>query len=616
MKSRTSSFNLTVFKKDLTRFAPAWAVYGIILMLVLAMVLDGGEVYYRLNNMEGFVMAMGWINLFYAALVAQTLFGDLYNSRLCNALHAMPVTREGWFVTHTAAGLAFSLIPNLVLAVLAIPVLRLGAGWMAIPLWLLASELQYVFFFGTAVLCVMLSGNRLGMLALYAIVQFGSMLIYWLASRIYEPLLHGIQINGEQFYPFSPAAELSQRNEFFIIDYERIVDQTGVFSHYEVYGVTPGEGWGYMALIALVGVAALVAALALYRNRKLECAGDFIAFRETEPVVLVLVTVSVGVFCHLFSDAFGLGIQYVMMAAGTVVGYFGCLMLMERNTRIFRKKTFLGFAALLTVFAVSMGLTYLDPLGITRYQPEREEVASITVSNNYSIHMHGDQHFTVTEDADKDVIMAVHQACIDKTATNREDIHPDAAAVHNIHLEYTLKNGKTVHRIYDVNLMNEAGQMLKPYFSSTEAVLGYPAERLATMGDTIFSFYAEGKESNIHDLEGMELQGLLDAMVADCKAGNMAQLIGYHIPDDYDLYDLDMDPYITSLELGWDREKLDGIIGTKEAYGLIEYKYIQVYRSCVNTLRWLEDNGLLTEQMQQEMVIKYGGPVVTFETGK
>ena len=142
MKSRTSSFNFTVFKKDITRFAPAWAVYGIILMLVLVMVLDGGEVYYRLNNMEGFAMAMGWINLFYAALVAQTLFGDLYNSRLCNALHAMPVTREGWFVTHTAAGLAFSLIPNLVLSILAIPVLRLGAGWMAIPLWLLASELQ------------------------------------------------------------------------------------------------------------------------------------------------------------------------------------------------------------------------------------------------------------------------------------------------------------------------------------------------------------------------------------------------------------------------------------------------------------------------------------------
>ena len=40
-------------------------------------------------------------------LTAQLLFGDLYHSRLCNALHAMPVTREGWFLTHSAAGLAF-----------------------------------------------------------------------------------------------------------------------------------------------------------------------------------------------------------------------------------------------------------------------------------------------------------------------------------------------------------------------------------------------------------------------------------------------------------------------------------------------------------------------------
>ena len=72
-----------------------------------------------------------------------------------------------------------------------------------------------------------------------------------------------------------------------------------------------------------------------------------------------------------------------------------------------------------------------------------------------------------------------------------------------------------------------------------------------------------------------------------------------------------MDPYITSLELGWDREALDGIIGTKEAYGLIEYKYIQVYKSCVNTLRWLEENGLLTEEMKQIMAEE-----ITFKIGK
>ena len=201
MKSRTSSFNVTVFKKDLTRFAPAWAIYGIVLLLVLMAAVSDNEIYYRVNNVEAFVVVMAWINLFYGALVAQLLFGDLYNSRLCNALHAMPVTREGWFWTHTVSGLLFSLILNLALALLAVPVLNLGAGWAAIPLWLLGTSLQYLFFFGTAVLCVMLSGNRLGQLALYAIVQFAGLLAYWLASRIYEPLLYASRSTVKAFIP-------------------------------------------------------------------------------------------------------------------------------------------------------------------------------------------------------------------------------------------------------------------------------------------------------------------------------------------------------------------------------------------------------------------------------
>ena len=36
MKSRTSFFNPTVFKKDLTRFAPTWALYTVGLFMMMA----------------------------------------------------------------------------------------------------------------------------------------------------------------------------------------------------------------------------------------------------------------------------------------------------------------------------------------------------------------------------------------------------------------------------------------------------------------------------------------------------------------------------------------------------------------------------------------------------
>ena len=137
MKSRTSSFNLTVFKKDLTRFAPAWAAYLIVLLLFLMGAMSENQAYYRLNSMKDAIVIVSWANLIYAAVVAQLLFGDLYNSRLCNALHAMPITREGWFVTHVASGLAFSFLPNLFVALLGLPLLQLEAGWSAVLWWLL-----------------------------------------------------------------------------------------------------------------------------------------------------------------------------------------------------------------------------------------------------------------------------------------------------------------------------------------------------------------------------------------------------------------------------------------------------------------------------------------------
>ena len=92
----------------------------------------------------------------------------------------------------------------------------------------------------------------------------------------------------------------------------------------------------------------------------------------------------------------------------------------------------------------------------------------------------------------------------------------------------------------------------------------------------------------------------------------MAQITAYH---GYSVYDENFDPYITSVELGWDRENLDGIIGSKEAYGLIDYQYVRVFRSCTNTLRWLEENGMITEAMMRDLGEKYGDEYITFNEG-
>jgi hypothetical protein len=48
---------------------------------------------------------------------------------------------------------------------------------------------------------------------------------------------------------------------------------------------------------------------------------------------------------------------------------------------------------------------------------------------------------------------------------------------------------------------------------------------------------------------------------------------------------------------------------------ILRYTNLRIYRSCVNTLKWMLENGLLSEEAQRELDCKLGGPVAVFATG-
>jgi len=625
MKSKTSFFNKTVFKKDITRFAPAWGACTILMLLAMISLADRNFAYYRLQNVRDSITVMSWLNLIYGAIVAQLIFGDLFNSRMCNALHALPLRRESWFSTHVASGIAFSALPNLLIALLALPIMRLEGGWTAVFRWLLASELQYIFFFGIAVLCVMLSGNRLGQLALYGMIQFAGLLGYWMVSMIYQPFLHGIQFPEDPFVKICPIANITNMNDILIIDYERINNAFGELENYRIFGVSPGNGWGYMVILALVGILALTVALMLYRRRRLECTGDFVAFASMEPVVTVIVTVFAGVFFHLFADAFGMSLRSVMLGAGMVMGFFGCRMLLERTTRVFRKKAFVFCGTIVAIFGLTVLLTYLDPAGITRYVPAAEDVESITFSRSYSLHSHSGFPCVVASEEEIGELQRVHELGITKEASAMPGGTEEVYTPFDLRLEYKLKNGKTINRFYDIYPLSEAGVILKDYFTRPEVVLGITADQVKDYAPYVRSVYTNARETIEYDMDALNMEELLYAIIADCEAGNMAQISGYHYPSNYDILgeDKEFDDSIVYLEIGWDRELLQRDMqnhpdaGGYSIYGVLptlRYTNLTIYRSCENTLRWLEENDMLTEEAQQELAVKFGGPEVVFET--
>ena len=97
MKLRTSFCNKTLLRKNITRFSPVWGVYTLCLLVgmgLMYMDADNGKVnFWFASHMAKSIQIMGLVNLFFAPITAMLLFGDLFNSRMCNAIHAMPLRR-------------------------------------------------------------------------------------------------------------------------------------------------------------------------------------------------------------------------------------------------------------------------------------------------------------------------------------------------------------------------------------------------------------------------------------------------------------------------------------------------------------------------------------------
>lgn len=551
MKLRTSYFNSTVLKKDITRYAPVWSLYTIFLLLVfMAFGINTESPREMVAALGDTLAGMSVLNLLYAGAVTLMLFGDLFNPRMCNALHTFPMRREGWFVTHLVAGLLFCLIPNFLMTILACFTLK-SAFYIAF-IWLAVTFLQYLFFFGTAALSALCAGSRLGMAAVYGLINFLSLLVYYLADTFYVPLLHGIQTQFSYFSFFCPTVHMSGWTYFN-------------YSHAPGYGLFQGviwEQWLYLFAVAGIGVAALALTVLLYRRRQLERAGDLIAVSFLRPVFLVIATVGAGAVMHAFGALFSIATKYAFTAVGLTVGFFAGRMLLMRTVKVFQLKAFGLFALLVAALGLSMGLTRLDPLGIVTYIPKVQQVEQVTIATNPNLYYDYYRGPSVTfKDADAIAdVLELHAALTTQPDTDNEIIIPQGTVP--IYIEYTLKGGGTVRRHYRVDAASDLGKLLNRQLSSWQCV--FAADDWQAFKSSVQRIYIDAPYNLITPNAWDEL---LEAMYLDCQAGNLAQDWAFHSKEEH----------ISWVEIALHDGQSQG-----------RYLSLNIYESCVNTIAVLE----------------------------
>ena len=564
MKLRTSFFNIHVLKKNLTRFAPLWVLYAVGEVLGL-MTLDLGEAAYRIVDDLSYIMGpVSICHAGYALLVAACLFGDLFDSRLCNGLHAMPMRREGWLLTNLVSGLVFALIPALVGGGFAAVVLR-EYWWIALA-WQLVSLLQFVFFFGVAVFSAMCAGKRIGMIAIYAMVNFFSMLVFWVADMLYEPLLPGVVFSEDWYELFSPLVTMVG-SMYYDID----INWSEISTKVVFNGYIP-ESWYYLFICAGVGVVFMVLSWLLYRKRHLETAGDFISFRPMRMVFLIVYTIAAGVLVYAFGDFVGLYKDYGFLTVGILIGFFTGWMLLERTIKIFTKKVFAGFAVFAILFAASLGITAWDPMHMVTYVPETEKIANVCLfqlSDTFlyysGTHSGG---WYITDPAEIAKVQTLHKQMLETPAD------PDGEIL-NMELRYELENGSYVYRSYDVPAESPVAEDLRLFMSDPRAVFG--VEDLQQIRDNLLqmNIYLHGGDKMLEITDRDQMEALLDAILADCRTGAMAQNGNFHRYQEQ----------IANVDVTWKVPNGEGVnVDPNGARG----EYLQIFEDCVNTVAFLE----------------------------
>ena len=458
MKSRTSFFNLTVYKKDIVRFAPLWILYTVGTMLLMLSTLnlryyftDFVADYYRgyVNTINSMIGPLSVLNLLYGVMAAQLLFGELFNSRLCNALHAMPVTREARFGSHFLAGLSFSVVPNLLIAVLMMG--KLNLYWYASLLWVGAMTLEYLCFFGIAVFAAQCTGNRFAAVLVYAIINFGAMAAMWFANVIFAPMMPGVILEWEPYALFSPVVKMCTLTEFFRVS---IGGSTACF--------TFGSQWLTIGIYAGVGLLMAVGALLLYRRRALECAGDFMAVRALKPIFLLLYTLCAGAFLAVFGSLFGDDTYIVFLIVGFAVGFFTGKLLLERTIKIFNLKSLLQLGALVLLMWLSLMAVGYDVFGVVSYVPNPDGVKEAQVVSYH----YGSNKATVSQTEGLELLQKAHQLALEEETCKHSDYQ-------TYEITYYMKDGRTVRRQYRLCRQEAASKEFEKLFYSPEAIFGY-----------------------------------------------------------------------------------------------------------------------------------------------
>lgn len=475
MRSATSFFDKTTARSDLRRHWPIAFIYTCVWLVGLPVNLWSSsmcmpeEMTPALRAAQiiiGSYPTLAGVLFVFGCVLAMALMGYLMSPRAVGLLHALPVRRGTLLATHTLVGWLMLNVPALLAVLVSIPVQAYygGVAWGALGAWLLVHCGLSLFFLALGLLCAMVTGWLLTIPAIYAVVNFAVIAAAGLVRTLCSLFCYGYA-GDDDFAPFvywlTPVVNLVKR--FGTCCVER-----SDAAPYPWQVQFPADVVHAVGIYTAAGAALLALTYLLYRRRKSESAADPAAFPWMRPVfrygtgLLGGLALGLGLYqlvlgWRMESETgrwVGLLVSTVLMGA---LCYYAAEMLVRKSLRVLRR-SLPGAGLVCVLLALVCAGARFDVFGYAARVPDVSAVTQVQLRGSLGL-----SGVNCTEPETIETVIALHREII--TLRPDED-DPENSAY--ITLSYTLTDGSTLTRAYQLNPAGELEDVLETVFNTGE----------------------------------------------------------------------------------------------------------------------------------------------------
>lgn len=475
MRSATSFFDKTTARSDLRRHWPIAFIYTCVWLVGLPVNLWSSSMWMPEEMTPALRAAQIIIGSYptlagalfvFGCVLAMALMGYLMSPRAVGLLHALPVRRGTLLATHTLVGWLMLNVPALLAVLVSIPVQAYygGVAWGALGAWMLVHCGLSLFFLALGLLCAMVTGWLLAIPAIYAVVNFAVIAAAGLVRTLCSLFCYGYA-GDDDFAPFvywlTPVVNLVKR--FGTCGVER-----SDAAPYPWQVQFPADVVHAVGIYTAAGAALLALTYLLYRRRKSESAADPAAFPWMRPVfrygtgLLGGLALGLGLYqlvlgWRMESETgrwVGLLVSTVLMGA---LCYYAAEMLVRKSLRVLRR-SLPGAGLVCVLLALVCAGARFDVPGYAARVPDVSAVTQVQLRGSLGL-----SGVNCTEPETIETVIALHREII--TLRPDED-DPENSAY--ITLSYTLTDGSTLTRAYQLNPAGELEDALETVFNTGE----------------------------------------------------------------------------------------------------------------------------------------------------